>query len=309
MCEKHSFIQTKEGKIFNGFGKFESHTTICCINSVREDDVNKYEYKPGNVFCEYGIQGLVLDTQAFEPSITDTKAIEKYIREFFPTAEAWKTYENIKEIVLSKSVINKLVRSMEWSVRADIATYPGLSTKNIQALADDEDPDVRLKLAMNPSLTEADVDLLIEDTNGSVRVRESVAERTDLSIEQMITLAEDDESSVRRQEAKRKDLSKAIIARFVKDASWQVRINVAKSSQLNSSQINLLCEDYDDDIRELIAGLPGLKPRHIKLLSVDDTWQVRLAIAYNSEIALSKAVTVMLTNDSDPDVRIAMRAR
>ncbi len=95
MCNKHSFVMTKEGKIFNGGGFVESHSVICNMWGLQQDQVNCYEWRPPEPRpSEEWTKGLVKDLLNFEEKGSHVSALERYIEETFPTDEAWKNYRN-----------------------------------------------------------------------------------------------------------------------------------------------------------------------------------------------------------------------
>jgi hypothetical protein len=93
MCNKHSFLQDKDGRLFNGFKLTESHTGIAKLHGLKEDNCNKYEYNPSHENdCTYGIVGLKIDSRVFEPTNNDTKQIVSYIGKYFPNITTWTDY-------------------------------------------------------------------------------------------------------------------------------------------------------------------------------------------------------------------------
>ena len=119
MCNKHSFLVDKNGKVYNGYGILESHTHIAKIHDINEDNCNKYEYNPNNTANKvYGITGLLIDSDVFTANKTVVDAIEKYITTTFPTLEAWTNYSNINTPV---TVLEQLAKDSDYDVRYAVA--------------------------------------------------------------------------------------------------------------------------------------------------------------------------------------------
>lgn len=93
MCEKHSFVQDRQGKIYNGGGFEESHTMICAMHNLDRDKVNAYEWQPPEDWPEGDpLSGLMQDRIIFDEKQTHLDKISKYIKNLFPTEEAFDTY-------------------------------------------------------------------------------------------------------------------------------------------------------------------------------------------------------------------------
>ena len=95
MCNKHSFVMDRTGKIYNGGGFVESHSVICNMWSLQQDQVNCYEWKPPEPWPnEEWTRGLVKDYLTFDEKASHVLALERYIHETFPTKEAWESYKD-----------------------------------------------------------------------------------------------------------------------------------------------------------------------------------------------------------------------
>ena len=96
MCYKHSFIVTKDNKVFHGYGLIESHTSICKMFNLNEDLVNKYEYDPNKTNFNYlSIKGLDDDSIVFLETNLTIKSIENHIKKYFPTLDNFTNYDLI----------------------------------------------------------------------------------------------------------------------------------------------------------------------------------------------------------------------
>jgi hypothetical protein len=116
MCNKHSFLQDKQGKLYHGYGLIESHTLIAKIHKIQEDICNKYEYNPNNTKNNtYEIVGLKIDTLIFEPSLSDTKQIVSYINKYFPAIEQWDDYSLLP--IPTEAVQLEAVKQKGWSIK------------------------------------------------------------------------------------------------------------------------------------------------------------------------------------------------
>lgn len=93
MCERHSFVIDKEGKVYNGGGFEESHTVICLINGIKQDDVNAYEWQPPKGWPDANaFEGIKKDQINFDEKSSHIKAIEQYLLGLFPTQASFETY-------------------------------------------------------------------------------------------------------------------------------------------------------------------------------------------------------------------------
>lgn len=90
MCERHSFIVTRAGKVLDGYGITDSHTTICAVHGVDEDQVCKYEWRPQPDWpnCS-ALDGIVKDSITFVEKAKHLNAIESHIKALYPDMAAW----------------------------------------------------------------------------------------------------------------------------------------------------------------------------------------------------------------------------
>ena len=145
MCNKHSFVMDNEGKIYNGYGLIESHTTICSIHELNDDKVNKYEYNPNNTqHYSYGITGLNIDTEVFTVTLNMSKQIETYIDTYFSDVESWEKYSNI---IAPASILKQLSTDSNWNVRRTVAQNINTPVSILEQMSTDSDCDVRSAVA------------------------------------------------------------------------------------------------------------------------------------------------------------------
>jgi len=174
MCDKYSFVQTKDSKIYNGYG-INSHSCICKIHKLKEDKINKFEYDPYKNNCYGGIKGLNLENSGVnEVTKQDLDIIEKHLKELFPSNKEWDTFEALKTdenilglILLSKdsnsdvrcavaenintptATLKDLSKDSDWCVRRAVAENINTPTATLKDLSKDSDSDVRCAVAEN----------------------------------------------------------------------------------------------------------------------------------------------------------------
>ena len=93
MCQRHSFILTKAGKVFDGLGLTDSHTKIRELAGldVNDDSVNAYEWQPPKGWPETSwIVGLTIDCQVFEPKQSHFNRIEAHLKRLYPSMVEWE---------------------------------------------------------------------------------------------------------------------------------------------------------------------------------------------------------------------------
>jgi hypothetical protein len=127
MCNRHSFCLTRAGKILDGCGLAESHTTIMQMHglSAKEHDTcNLYEWQPptGWPVANYA-EGLRVDKSTFTTTARNESAIERHLRSRYPTANAWKTSDPIRWDELPLPNADRIRRAYELSLRAQPLGY------------------------------------------------------------------------------------------------------------------------------------------------------------------------------------------
>ena len=194
MCNKHSFLSDKQGKIYNGSGIIESHTLIAKINKVDEDKCNKYEYNPANNSCDCGIKGLVIDNQAFE---VDGRLVEQYINKYFPDQKSFDTYSNINTPV---TTLIKLSKDDDYRVRRAVAYNSNTPVTILAELGKDSCSYTREAVAFNSNTPIAALTKLSKDSYSHVRSAVACNSNTPKAV--LVELSKDSDSDVHRAVAK-----------------------------------------------------------------------------------------------------------
>jgi hypothetical protein len=108
MCKRHSFVITRAGKVLDGMGLTDSHTTIMDLHGLeaaQHDTCNLYEWQPPKGWPETSwFDGLKVDTQVFEPKSSHDKAAEKHLLAKYPTLAAWEAVDTIDPALDGKTV-------------------------------------------------------------------------------------------------------------------------------------------------------------------------------------------------------------
>ena len=101
MCNRHSFILTKSGKVFWGLGITDSHTQIREFAGLHanDDTVNAYEWQPpkGWPDADWNL-GLTKDSVVFETKSSHENAIERHLKKMYPTMDEWNTPDSFYRI-------------------------------------------------------------------------------------------------------------------------------------------------------------------------------------------------------------------
>ena len=101
MCQRHSFILTRAGKVHDGYGVTDSHTVIRELAGLHanDDTVNAYEWQPpkGWPDADWNL-GLTKDTVVFETKSSHESAIERHIKALYPTMEAWNSGDKYRSM-------------------------------------------------------------------------------------------------------------------------------------------------------------------------------------------------------------------
>ena len=111
MCHRHSFILTRAGKIHDGLGLTDSHTTIRELAGLGANDSTTYafEWQPpeGWPDADYST-GLTQDTSpipVWDIKTKHTTAIESHIRRKYPDMAAWNQPDEISNVVSAMTSI------------------------------------------------------------------------------------------------------------------------------------------------------------------------------------------------------------
>ena len=101
MCNRHSFILTRAGKVYFGLGITESHTTIREWAGLGHTDSSTYafEWQPPDAWPDADFNaGLTQDTAPsphWEMNAKHLRAIESHIRRRYPDMAEWNRPEVI----------------------------------------------------------------------------------------------------------------------------------------------------------------------------------------------------------------------
>lgn len=85
MCKDASFVQTRDGRIYDGLGLTHSHSAICALHGLDEDKLNKYEWNPQH--------GLVLDREVFTPGKSHHMKLVSYVNKL---KKNWERHNDIR---------------------------------------------------------------------------------------------------------------------------------------------------------------------------------------------------------------------
>jgi hypothetical protein len=92
MCNRHSFILTRAGKILDGNGLTDSHTEIRELHGLKntDDTVNAYEWQPPEGWPAADWEsGLTKDTEVFVPKSSHLDAMGRHVKKRYPTMAEW----------------------------------------------------------------------------------------------------------------------------------------------------------------------------------------------------------------------------
>ncbi|CAB4187185.1 hypothetical protein UFOVP1155_1, partial [uncultured Caudovirales phage] len=99
MCTRHSFIVTRAGKVWDGFGVTDSHTTIREFAGLHanDDTVNAYEWQPPKGWPDADWEkGLTKDTEVFFPKNSHLSAMGRHIKAMYPSMTEWDSGNKIR---------------------------------------------------------------------------------------------------------------------------------------------------------------------------------------------------------------------
>src|ERR1017187_9341135 len=94
ICNRHSFIVTRAGKVFDGLGFTDSHTVIRVLSGLHanDDTVNAYEWQPPKGWPKSDWEdGLTKDTEVFELKSSHLSAMKRHVKKLYPSMDAWNT--------------------------------------------------------------------------------------------------------------------------------------------------------------------------------------------------------------------------
>ena len=116
MCKRHSFMITRSGRVFDGYGITDSHTLIREFAGLcpedREDDLvklNAYEWHPPANWPDSDWHaGLTKDTEVFEVKASHLNAMESHCRRLYPTMAEWRAPDIVRPLPEGLSIKGEL---------------------------------------------------------------------------------------------------------------------------------------------------------------------------------------------------------
>ena len=127
MCKRHSFCLTKAGKVIDGLGLVDSHTSIMSLHgmaSKQHDTCNLYEWQPPRGWPESSYaDGLTVDKSVFETKARHEAAIERHLRRLYPTQAAWDAGDVIRWDDLPLPDVGRVRRAYDLAMRARTLAY------------------------------------------------------------------------------------------------------------------------------------------------------------------------------------------
>src|ERR1017187_211989 len=122
MCQRHSFILTRTGKVHDGYGVTDSHTVIRELAGLHanDDTVNAYEWQPPKGWPDVDWNlGLTKDLVVFETKSSHESAIERHILALYPSMDAWNAgdkYRSMEGLTVGGSLDLRVLTSAEGLV-------------------------------------------------------------------------------------------------------------------------------------------------------------------------------------------------
>jgi len=129
MCNRHSFILTRAGKVLDGIGITDSHTEIRELHGLKhtDDTVNAYEWQPPKGWPETDwLAGLTKDTEVFTPKASHLKAMERHVKKIYPTMAAWEAGDVMRLPKPDIDMAQKMIASSEFVTVPETTLPSGL---------------------------------------------------------------------------------------------------------------------------------------------------------------------------------------
>ena len=104
MCNRHSFIVTRSGKVFDGYGFTDSHTMIRQLAGLSTEDSSTYafEWQPPTGWPDTDWNGgLTQDTApipCWDLKAKHFNAIERHLRRLYPDMIAWRAGDTVRAL-------------------------------------------------------------------------------------------------------------------------------------------------------------------------------------------------------------------
>jgi hypothetical protein len=175
MCKRHSFAVTKVGRVIDGLGLTDSHTTmldIAGLSAKQHDTCNLYEWQPPKGWPEASwLDGLTVDRRQFVPKVSHDKAAESHLRLLYPDMAAWDAGDVIRWDALDLPDADRVHRAYDLALKA--APLAKVSDGDVIEAVDDH----LRRLGLDLRVTEVmDADSVWDSVWASVRdsVRDSV---------------------------------------------------------------------------------------------------------------------------------------
>ena len=135
MCERHSFILTRAGKVLDGNGMTDSHTEIRELHGLKHtnDTVNAYEWQPPKGWpATDWEEGLTKDTEVFTPKSSHLDAMGRHIKELYPTMAEWNAGDKprISEAEMAEAM--KLIEESEFITVPEVTLPNGQVVPSFQ---------------------------------------------------------------------------------------------------------------------------------------------------------------------------------
>ncbi len=122
MCERHSFCITPEGRVLDGLGLTDSHTSMLSLHglsSADHDKCNLFEWQPPEGWPDASwLDGLHRDGHAFEPKASHDKAAEAHLRKLYPDRAAWDAGDAIRWDEINLPDADRVHRAYDLALRA-----------------------------------------------------------------------------------------------------------------------------------------------------------------------------------------------
>ena len=111
MCSKYAFLLTRAGKILDGGGLTDSHSTIATLHGVDEDLVNRYEWQPPQNWPDADVlDGLATHEEFFTPDTSVLRRIAAHLTRKFPTIGAFQAHTRVDDRWHEETVVLNRVK-------------------------------------------------------------------------------------------------------------------------------------------------------------------------------------------------------
>ena len=129
MCERHSFILTRAGKVLHGLGITDSHTEIRELHGLHHtnDKVNAYEWQPPKGWPETDwTAGLKKDNEVFVPKSSHLQAMERHVKKLYPDLATWEAGDQPQPLSKPENEIaDKLIADSRYITVPEVTLLNG----------------------------------------------------------------------------------------------------------------------------------------------------------------------------------------